>query len=58
MAELRAIRAQIAAECDYDFAKLVERAQAIQRAWKGPVVTKEGPPEPHHLEAGRGGRAT
>jgi hypothetical protein len=41
MRELRAIRAQIAAECDYDFHKLVEWAQQVEKTWPAKVVTKE-----------------
>jgi len=39
VAEVRAIREQIAAECGYDFHKAMERDKEILRHWKGKVVT-------------------
>lgn len=41
VAEVRAIRQQIAAECDYDLHKLYLRACEVQKNWKGKVATKE-----------------
>jgi hypothetical protein len=41
MAEIRAVRERIAAECDYDFHKMCERGASILRQWPGKVVTKE-----------------
>ncbi len=39
--EVRAIRRQIAAECDFDLHKLLDRAREAQKKWPGGVVTKE-----------------
>jgi len=41
VAEIRAAREQIAAECDYDFGKLLARAEEVLRNWPGRVVTRE-----------------
>ena len=41
VAEVRAIRERIFAECDYDLHKLIERGRDILKTWPGKVVTKE-----------------
>ena len=41
VAEVRAIREEIAAECDYDPHKIYLRGCEIARQWQGRVVTKE-----------------
>ncbi len=42
--EVRAIREQIAAECDYDLHKIFEMQREVQRTWKGKTVRKEDLP--------------
>jgi hypothetical protein len=39
--EVRAIRRRLAAECDFDIQKLIQRAREVQKTWPGGVVTKE-----------------
>ena len=41
--EVHAIRAKIAAECDYDFHKISERAKEVQKRFQSQIktVTKE-----------------
>jgi hypothetical protein len=39
--EVRAIRKQIAAECDYDWRKILQRERETLKRWKGKVVTKQ-----------------
>lgn len=41
IAEIRAVRERIAAECDYDFHKMCLRGTETLRQWKGRVVTEE-----------------
>jgi len=41
IAEIRAVRERIAAECDYDFHKMCQRGEETLRQWNGRVVTKE-----------------
>jgi len=38
--EVRKARQEIAAECDYDFKKMLQRERNILKNWKGKVVTK------------------
>ena len=38
--EVRRIREEIFAECDYDLNKLMERGREVLKHWKGKVVTK------------------
>jgi len=39
--EVRRIREEIFAECDYDLQKLGQRGREIMKDWKGKVVTRE-----------------
>jgi len=41
VAEIRAIREQIAADCDYDFHKMCQRGEEVLRQWNGKIVNKE-----------------
>ena len=41
VAEIRATRERIAAECDYDFQKNARACRKNTAQWKGRVVTKE-----------------
>lgn len=41
VAEVRAIREQLFAECDYDLHEVVERDREFLKNWPGKVVTKE-----------------
>jgi hypothetical protein len=41
VAEVRATREQIAAECGYDLHRILERDREVLRHWKGKIVTKE-----------------
>ena len=38
--EVRKARQEIAAECDYDLHKMIERGREFLKHWKGKVVTK------------------
>ena len=38
VAEVRAVRERIAAECDYDLHRMFERQREIVRRWEGKVV--------------------
>jgi len=48
--EVRKARQEIAAECDYDLEKMLQREREILKHWKGKVVTKA------ELDAERNGR--
>lgn len=39
--EVRRIREEIFAECDYDLRKVSQRDREIMKDWKGKVVTRE-----------------
>jgi hypothetical protein len=41
VAEIRAIREQIAADCDYDFHKMCQRGEEMLHHWPGAIVNKE-----------------
>jgi hypothetical protein len=41
IADIRAVRERIAAECDYDFHKMCQRGEETLRQWKGRVMTEE-----------------
>ncbi len=41
ISEVRAAREQIARECDYESGKLMERARAIVREWKGQILSRK-----------------
>jgi hypothetical protein len=41
VAEIRAIREQIAADCDYDFHKMCQRGEELLHQWNGKIVNKE-----------------
>ncbi len=41
VAEVRAAREKIAAECGYDFRKALEKDREILRRWRGKVVTRK-----------------
>ena len=53
--EVRAIREQIAAECDYDLHKLFEMQREIARKWKGRTARRGDLPKKLHAveEAGK-----
>lgn len=44
VAEVRAIREQIAAECNYDLHKLFEMQREVERTWQGTIVRREDLP--------------
>lgn len=41
VAEVRAARERLLAECGYDLHKVIERSRGILKNWPGKVVTKE-----------------
>jgi len=41
VAEIRAVRAQVAADCNYDFHQICLRGEEVLRQWNGKIVTKE-----------------
>jgi hypothetical protein len=41
VAEIRAVRERIAAECDFDFHKICLHAEKTLQNWPGKIVTKE-----------------
>jgi len=59
VAEVHAIRAKLAKQCDYDIAKMTARHRQIFRAWKGKKVTRPFHPawHPPHAAAVAEGRA-
>ena len=52
VAEIRAIREQIAAECDFDFHKMCQRGEEVLHQWNVKIVIKE------ELDRSRRPRAT
>jgi len=41
VAEVRAARERLLAECGYDLHKVIEKSRRILKTWPGKVVTKE-----------------